>query len=134
MNDEKEIALVIAANIQRYMDINHLTRRELAQKVGVSVASVGFWCSGAKIPRMDKVDRMCSIFDCERSDILLEFTPSFSPSPTLTLTPPEEELITDYRKLNDIGKEEAKKRVYELTMIEDYTQEGDAKKDGRASA
>lgn len=105
MNDEKEIALVIAANIQRYMDINHLTRRELAQKVGVSVASVGFWCSGAKIPRMDKVDRMCSIFDCERSDILLEFTPSFSPSPTLTLTPPEEEHIRMYRAVDDDGRQ-----------------------------
>ena len=107
---EKEMAAVVASNIQYYLDENHLTRKELAEKLGVSLSSVGFWCIGAKIPRMDKIDKMCSIFGCKRSDLLISpaaIAPaaadgSLSPA---DLTSPEREHIRKYRALDENGRE-----------------------------
>lgn len=65
-----ETAITIGKNIRRYMDAAHLSRQELADLLGVSVTSIGFWCSGNRIPRIDKIDKMCSIFKCTRADIL----------------------------------------------------------------
>ena len=49
-----------------------MTQVELAKKLGVGTTSVYNWCSGTKIPRMDKVDKMCDIFGCKRSDLITE--------------------------------------------------------------
>ena len=104
MDKEKQIAAVIASNITHYLDVNRMSRRELAEKIGVSVASVGFWYTGAKIPRMDKVDRMCDIFNCERSDILMEPIALSSDDPS-DLTPPERDHMRKYRAVDDDGRQ-----------------------------
>lgn len=70
MEGSAELRNVIASNINHQLSKHHMSRPELAKKVGVSTAAVGFWCNGTKIPRMDKVDRMCEIFECRRIDIL----------------------------------------------------------------
>ena len=41
----------------------------------------------------------------------------------------EQELLNDYRSLNDLGKAEAKKRVNELTKLEQYTGGSDSDSD-----
>lgn len=120
MGNEKEIAAIIAANINHRLDVNHITRGELAKRVGVSLSSVGFWCTGKKIPRMDKVDKMCAIFNCDRSDILMDPAAQDS-SPAVTLRPDESSLLSDYNRLNPLGRDEASKRVKELTRISEYT-------------
>jgi hypothetical protein len=58
---------------------------------------------------MDKVDAMCELFHCRRSDLILDNQ--------------QEETRISYllRKLNDAGKREATKRVEELTYIPAYT-------------
>lgn len=72
MSDEQELGVILAQNIQYYLDRDKLSRKELADRMGVSLSSVGFWCTGSKIPRADKLDMMCKIFGCERSDLLLK--------------------------------------------------------------
>lgn len=42
----------------------------------------------------------------------------------------EQELLKDYRSLNDLGKDEAKKRVNELTKLEQYTSSDSDDDDG----
>lgn len=49
-----------------------MTQLELAHKLGVGTTSVYNWCNGIKSPRMDKVDKMCSILGCLRSDFMEE--------------------------------------------------------------
>ena len=70
MNEKDEAAITIGKNIRRFMDAKQLSRQDLADLLGVSVTSVGFWCAGSRIPRMEKIDKMCSIFKCTRSDIV----------------------------------------------------------------
>ena len=69
---EKEFNQMFARNLLRQMHENNITKLELAQKLGVSPSSVSHWTSGNLVPRMDKVDRMCEIFGCHRSDLITD--------------------------------------------------------------
>jgi len=61
---------------------------------------------------------MCEIFGCRRSDFMEE--PASDSSPAVTLRPDESSLLSDYNRLNPLGRDEASKRVKELTQIESY--------------
>lgn len=60
------------------MDLCDITRKDLAKKMEVSEASVCNWLKGIKVPRADKVDKMCSIFGCNRSDLVSEDVTAYS--------------------------------------------------------
>ena len=47
-----------------------MTQAELAKRLNVGTTSVYNWCNGIKSPRMDKVDAMCDIFNCKRSNLI----------------------------------------------------------------
>ena len=106
MKNETEIARIIAANIAYYMTRSNLTRQELADRIGVSVSSVGFWCTGVKIPRMDKVDKMCSVFGCTRTELLSEPAAgaASSSAPAAPLSAREEDLVRKFRRMDERGK------------------------------
>lgn len=53
-----------------FLKKNDLTQLDFAKKMNVSTATVSNWCKGIKSPRMDKVDLMCKIFNCSRSDLV----------------------------------------------------------------
>ena len=127
---KSDAARIIASNIKYQLALHEMTRSALASHLGVSVATVGYWCTAQKIPRMDKIDSMCKIFNITRSQLLSESSsvsaiPSSAASP---FSPDELALIRDYNKLNELGKEEARKRIAELTEIQKYI-EDDYKKD-----
>ena len=67
---EQEFNRVFANNLKKRLSQSGMTRAEFADKIGVGVSSVGFWTAGTKMPRMDKIDKMCSLFHCKRSDLL----------------------------------------------------------------
>lgn len=69
---ETEFNMLIARNIKTQMNLKGFSQKDIADKLGVSQASVSAWCKGTKIPRMDKIDRLCAIFGCLRSDLLEE--------------------------------------------------------------
>lgn len=69
---EQEINMRIAKNIAHYMELRNLTQKEIAEYVGVTQASVSNWCKGTKMPRMDKFDKLCELFKCNRSDLIDE--------------------------------------------------------------
>lgn len=69
---EEKVNSTVANNLRYYLDLNNMTQLELAKKMGVSTATTSNWCKGIKLPRMDKVDRICSIFNISRSDLIEE--------------------------------------------------------------
>lgn len=69
---EKEFKQIFSKKLRHYLEINGMTQAELAQKLGVGTTSVYNWCNGIKIPRMDKIDLLCDLFECRRSDLLTE--------------------------------------------------------------
>lgn len=67
---EQEFNAVFSKRLRYYLNKNEMTQVELAKKLGVGTTSVYNWCNGIKTPRMDKVDAMCDLFHCSRSDLI----------------------------------------------------------------
>lgn len=80
---EQEFNAVFSKRLRYYLDKYQMTQVELAKRLGVGTTSVYNWCNGIKTPRMDKVDIMCDLFHCNRSDLVEE-------KPLNTLTPKDE--------------------------------------------
>lgn len=61
---------IIANNINDLMHRLGKTQVELADYMDVSQATVSNWCKGIKMPRMDKIDKICAFLNCKRSDLM----------------------------------------------------------------
>lgn len=70
ITDKPQAGDTIAKNINRYMSHYKISRSELANRLNVSKATVGYWCTGKKIPRMAKIDEMCKIFNVQRKHLV----------------------------------------------------------------
>ena len=80
--NESDFNKIFAENLKYYLSINNMTQAELAHKLSVSAASVTNWCRAVKSPRVDKVDMMCKIFNCRRSDLVEKRSFNAQSSPT----------------------------------------------------
>lgn len=69
---EQEFNAIFSKRLRYYLSKYNMTQLELAKKLGVGTTSVYNWCNGIKTPRMDKVDAMCELFHCKRSDLMEE--------------------------------------------------------------
>ena len=72
MEKDNSINEVFKDNLNYYMSLNDISQVELAERLSVTPAAVNKWTKGQNIPRMNKVDKLCSIFGCQRSDLLLQ--------------------------------------------------------------
>lgn len=73
---EQEFNAIFSKRLRHYLNKYDMTQLELAKKLGVGTTSVYNWCNGIKTPRMDKVDAMCDLFHCKRSDLMEEKEPT----------------------------------------------------------
>ena len=91
----KEVNRIFADRLNQFLREYDMTRSDLAKKLNVSTAAVTYWCNGIKSPRMDKVDAMCAIFHCRRSDFMEDVQPAAS-----SFSPSEDKLLRNYRILD----------------------------------
>lgn len=66
---DNEFNQIFSKRLRFYLSKYDMTQLELSKKLGVGTTSVYNWCNGVKTPRMDKVDKMCDLFHCKRSDL-----------------------------------------------------------------
>ena len=66
----EEFNAIFSKRLRYYLNKYNMTQLELSKRLGVGTTSVYNWCNGIKTPRMDKVDSMCKIFNCNRSDLI----------------------------------------------------------------
>lgn len=69
---EKDFNTIFSKRLRFFLNKYEMTQNELAKRLGVGTTSVYNWCNGIKTPRMDKVDAMCNIFNCRRSELMEE--------------------------------------------------------------
>ena len=79
---------VFATNLRRLLKENGKKSVDLVNYLGVSKAVVSEWLNAKKLPRMDKVDRMCVFFNCNRTDLIAEKKES-----DVTTSDPQTEMI-----------------------------------------
>ena len=102
-------------------EINRSGKRqiEIAEAIGVSQQTFNTWCRGIALPRIGKIELLACFFGIPKSALLdAPAAVASAPSP---LSQDQECLLQKYEELNDLGKEEALKRVSELTEIQKYT-------------
>ena len=80
MSKEESIRSVICWNLNRLLHQRRMTQKELSDYMGVSASTVNDWVRGKKIPRMDKVDKLCSIFGVSREEILYDHSSRTNPA------------------------------------------------------
>lgn len=78
---EQEFNVIFAKRLRFYLDEYNITQKELADRLGVGTTSVYNWLHAVKTPRMDKVDAMCKIFNCKRSDLMQDVPDRSSTAP-----------------------------------------------------
>ena len=96
--DEQKFNLIFARNLRSFLSINKMTQVELAKKLNVGTTSVYNWCNGIKLPRMDKVDKMCDLFSCRRSDLITDESDYPAEPVPLYLSDIEIDIIKAYRR------------------------------------
>ena len=67
---EQDFNKLFARNLQAYMDRFDMSRTELASRLNVGHTTIYNWLNAIKTPRMSKVDELCKIFNCRRSDLI----------------------------------------------------------------
>lgn len=61
---------VMGDNIQYFMELHRIERREFAQAIGVPYSSLTDWINGNTYPRIDKIQKMADYFHIEKSDLV----------------------------------------------------------------
>lgn len=86
-------------NLIFFMDQNNKTQMDLMNDLHLSSSTVSNWCTGLKLPRMDKVQLLADYFHINKSDLLEEFDPHLKKQREETKS-----LIDHYIQLNPDGK------------------------------
>ena len=92
MPNENTMKKTFTDNLNRLLRERAITQAELATYMEVSNTTVNNWVKGYKVPRMDKVDKLCSFFKIKRSE-LLEQSPAAASAALPDLTPKDEREI-----------------------------------------
>lgn len=61
---------IFARNLQRQMDANGKSRRDVCDALGFSYYTFTDWVNGKKYPRMDKVEMLANYFGVLKSDLI----------------------------------------------------------------
>lgn len=115
MSKEESIRSVICGNLNRLLRQRKMTQKELSEYMGVSASTVNDWVRGKKIPRMDKVDKLCSIFGVSREEILYDH--SSRTNPVATPAPPAPQKSSGLPELNARDERDIQKRL--KSMLDD---------------
>ena len=73
---------------------------DLINDLGLSSSTISNWCTGEKLPRMDKVQILADYFHINKSDLIEEKEQQDD-------TP---KIMQFYNKLNDLGKKRSHKK------------------------
>lgn len=130
---------IVGANIKFLRTNAGLSQKEFARMIDKKLSSVQKYESGAISPPISVLHDIAYEFRIPLPYLLYETdklkkevekietikSNAYTGKETVFLTDDETNLIINYQRLNDLGKEEANKRVEELTEIPRYTDKED---------
>ena len=105
---------IMANNIKYYLNLYNKTPSDICKLLGFPAATFSDWINAKSYPRIDKIELMANYFGISKSDLVEEHVAKKD----------EPSILSYYNSLNDMGKQEATKRVKELTYIPQYTARG----------
>ena len=118
MSKEESIRSVICGNLNRLLHQRRMTQKELSDYMGVSASTVNDWVRGKKIPRMDKVDKLCSIFGVSREEILYDHSSRTNPASSAPPAPQKSDGLPERDRTVNGGPAHASAReMHQLEKI-----------------
>lgn len=125
MNDFKNVFLSLRNN-------KKLSQEKMAKELRVSKSTIAMWETGKRLPSPEVFEQIADYFNVDidflygrttrrRKIYFDEYGEEFVHSESTTAE--QQELLNYYTKLNTFGKQEAVKRVEELTHFQKYTEE-----------
>lgn len=118
MSKEESIRSVICGNLNRLLHQRRMTQKELSDYMGVSASTVNDWVRGKKIPRMDKVDKLCSIFGVSREEILYDHSSRTNPASSAPPAPQKSDGLPERDRTANGGPAHASAReMHQLEKI-----------------
>ena len=130
--------MTVGERIKNIRQNKRMTQKELGEKLGgISQQQIGQWENGIKKPKINTIVKIAKALDVGLFDLIdsaeynsiidaevdAQIDANIKSGKIHVVTPDEQALTSDYLKLNDLGKTEARKRVQELTEITRYTAE-----------
>lgn len=67
---------VLAKNLQYYMDLYGISRREICDLLGFRYTTFTDWVTGQKYPRIDKIEILANFFGISKADLIERKSPS----------------------------------------------------------
>lgn len=67
---ENEYKKIFSKNLRYYMNKYNKKQSDLINDLGFSSSTISNWCTGEKLPRMDKVQILADYFHINKSDLL----------------------------------------------------------------
>ena len=67
---EEEIKKLCSQNLNFYLSLNGKVQKDLVNYMHVSSSTASNWCTGQKLPRMDKIQSIANWLGIEKSDLL----------------------------------------------------------------
>lgn len=67
---DSDYGKIISKNLKRIMYEHEKTQADISKDLKISKATVSSWVTGSRVPRMDKIDMLCSYFNVSRYDIM----------------------------------------------------------------
>ena len=98
---EDEYRKVFVRKLAYYMQLNDKNQIDLMNDLGLKSATVSSWCTGKKLPRMDKIQLLADYFGVEKSDLLEE---KDIKTDINTYTEEEKAIIKGWRKSSEDAK------------------------------
>lgn len=108
----------IGKNIKTVRELRGISQKDFAKMINSKNTTVSNWEKGLTRPDVDTLAIICKTLEVSADDLLDISVDDFD-----CITKPEQSLLANYNKLNDIGQHEASKRVEELTYIDKYKKE-----------
>ena len=110
---------IMAANIMRYLSLRGMTKKDLSREIGEPYTTVCAWCKAETYPRIDKIEKMATLFGINKCDLVEEYDISAERNTTK-----EKTLIRSYRQLNEAGQDEVMKHMKYLLSQPEYIKSG----------
>ena len=89
----QEYSQLVARNLRRIMYDRGKRQQDLCKDLGIKQSTLAGWMSGARTPKMDKIDMLCDYFHCKREDLMEPYLPK----PLERITAFERNIIMAYR-------------------------------------
>ena len=93
--------IVLAKNLQHYMEQYGYTAKDIAEKIGVEPSAVSYWVNAKYYPRIDKIEKMANLFHVNKACLVEEHDSALilkSRQHHLNLSDEEESLLSSWEQ------------------------------------